>query len=246
MECGGGPSEPDVVQLSLADSHHAVHVLRLREGDLCEVVLDGHNAAVWEAVVERPVVPTRVLLKRVSEREGREACVVTLLQALPQVTKIDDIVNQGTQVGVNEFVLVEAKGSPRGAFDKAMSRCERWQRIAREAAKQSRQVSLPLVRVSRDGVEEARSLVRRGCHVAVLDPSPDAVDIREWTSRVSKISDCLHLAVCVGPEGGWMAEETDDYRQAGLAIVRLGRRILRTETAGPVATAVIRCMLGCM
>jgi 16S rRNA (uracil1498-N3)-methyltransferase len=227
------------VELSLPprDAYHAAHVLRLRPGDPCEVVIEP-SRVLFSALV------TRATDAQVEVRLGEVITVaggglwVTLIQALPELRSVDVIVAKGTEVGVDEFILVPAEGSPRVQEDRLDARLERWSKVALEAAKQSKQLAVPHVLVS--SLEQARAYASgAGWASVVLEPSaPDGLE--EVLARLGPVG---RLALWVGPEGGWTEDELAVLAGHGSDLARLGRRILRAETAGPVAAAVVRYAL---
>ena len=264
-----------VVSLSSEDARHARTVLRSRPGDVCEVVLEPWRVLVTAVVL---TVDGNVTLRLGEPEPGSspgdaEELAVVLVQALPRPADVDLIVEKGTEVGVDVFLLVPAQGSPPPSPDVPALRVERWRRIATEAAKQSKQLARPDV-VLAGSLEEALRLLpglvaapigsRSGAHV-VLPPEPASlrpvVSIILEPSAPGSLNEALAtfsnerartspselppaLAVWVGPEGGWTDAELAWFAAEGLPVARLGRRILRAQTAGPVAVALGRFTLG--
>lgn len=247
FESGDEPRCGGSARLSAGDWHHARRVLRLRQGEAVELVCAGAPGRVWEGRVDDIGHSPLIRLVRVLEEPASWGMRILLVQGMPALPKVDDIIDKGTQVGVDEFVLIAAEASPSGAIDKAESRLERWRRISREAAKQSRQPAVPAVTLAQRPDDLMRRLVQEAWWSLVLDPAADvsladALQLRgcEWGSQGT----VGRLAVWVGPEGGWASDELSLFLGAGIGTARLGRRILRAETAGPVAAAVIRFAVG--
>ncbi len=267
---GGERLCPDsVVTLSEVDSRHARSVLRLSVGSACEVVAEDQGR-VFVARVE--AVSDRVAV-RLDEELGRERALyeVLLAQSAPSPPKLDLVVKKGTEVGVDGFVFFPGDASTHVTFEKLNARLPRWERIAREAAKQSRRPRIPPVTVVA-GVHEALSSlaglrpasvggagVRESGRHIVLDPgavtslreallAPDGRAGGEGTapSQCSHGADAVskRIVLWVGPESGWSESEVLDFLDLGFPVVRLGRGVLRSETAGPVAAAVVRFALG--
>ncbi|MCE5254171.1 MAG: RNA methyltransferase [Actinomycetia bacterium] len=236
----GGHLEGVEVALSPEDSYHARRVLRLREGDLCEVVV---GAAVYAASV---VKATGVVTIRLDARlEGPEAGAdyhfqVGLVQALSRPAVMDQVFEKGTEVGASFFVLVRAAGSPRGPGPPGRERLARWQRIAQEAAKQSKQVTVPSVTFAGSLDDALRVPRESGVLSLVLEPAAS----HTLSEELQRQAPPARLALWVGPEGGWTAAESERFSGLGIQAVRLGRSVLRTETAGPVGVAVARLALG--
>jgi 16S rRNA (uracil1498-N3)-methyltransferase len=219
------PNTPDLVRLERGEAHHAVHVLRLREGEGF-IAFDGRGAE-WEAEVVS--VGDEVLARVVSERSPVSLPYrLTLYQGLPKADKMDRIVRTGTELGVSAFVPVIARRSvKRGA------RLDRWRRIAAEASRQSRRSEVPEVR---EPVTFAAVLGQFSRHATrlVLWEGGGVPVVRALTSG-GPLSD---IAVFVGPEGGLDRQEVDSLRRAG-TLCDLGPLVLRTETAGVAAAAIV-------
>ncbi len=243
---GAEPGGDMTVTLDAQDGHHATRVLRLRPGDPCEAVSMGDPTRIWRAVVAEAgqSVVLRLLADPVSA--APDPLRVALVQALPQSGKLDEVVEKGTEVGVDLFLFFPGLGSPRDALPRAARRVERWRRAAREAAKQSRQLAVPAVWVEEGAAGVAARLHDEGWISVVLEPSSQ-VDLGTWLQGPAfrtRGPEPWKLAVWVGPESGWAAPEVADLKRRGYEPVQLGRRILRTETAGLATIAAILYALG--
>ncbi len=231
---------PAEVTLDPTDSHHAMHVLRMQVGDACEVVV---GAAVYAASVSRAEAPVKVVLT--GRLQGLEAGAayrsqVGLVQLLSRPALFDQVLEKGTEVGAAFFVFVPA-GSARLSEQARASRSARWSRIVLEAAKQSKQTAVPEVEVM-ESVERALGWLRdRGIASLVLDPAAE-YGLREMLER--RADPDAPLALWVGPESGWSPTDREQFTVTGLGRARLGRGVLRTETAGPVAVAIARFVMG--
>lgn len=245
------------VVLDAEDSHHATRVLRLKPGDECEVVVGSGGGgrtdsvsggvAVYAATVCGSVDPMRVRLTARLE-SGHAGATYTkevgLFQALGRATAMEYALEKGTEVGASFFVFLKAAGSPKGSESPSAERLARWRRIVREAAKQSKQTAIPSVEVvdSLDvAVEES---LGAGISTCFLEPrAPECLD-RVVARHARDSTGVSRIVLWIGPEGGWAPEESGRLLAAGIQAARLGRSVLRTETAGPVAVAVARLALG--
>jgi 16S rRNA (uracil1498-N3)-methyltransferase len=234
------------VTLGAEDSHHALRVLRLRADDACEVVV---GAAVHAATV-RPAGGKTVQLLMGERLEGPEAGasyerMVALVQAVPRPSALDWTIEKSTEAGAGLIMLVQAAGSPRPAGKDAGGRQARWDRIAREAAKQSKQLVVPPVEAPVT-ISAALERVRALGLLPVLLDLDAGLNLYDLLAEPASAAPeaAVGVALWVGPESGWTAAERDGLVQAGVATARLGRGVLRTETAGPVAVAVARLALG--
>jgi len=165
---------------------------------------------------------------------------ITLFQGLPKGEKMELILQKGTELGVSEVIPFQADRSvSRIPADREEERLRRWQRIAGEAARQAGRPDIPTVRLAR-GMDEA-----------VRDADHDLKLLLWEAERATTLKETLaaHLrpasiAVIVGPEGGLTATEAEAARESGFIPVTLGRRILRTETAGIALLAILQYLFG--
>ena len=244
--------------LSDTDARHVRSVLRGRPGDPCEVVLTptaeagstlllspppGLLAAAHLAEVGREVV---VELDEVPRSTPTDRVRVVLCQALPQPSHVDQIVEKGTEVGVAVFVLFPADGSPRTGPDRLSERLPRWERISREAAKQSKQSVLPSVLVAAS-LDDALARVGDAQLGSLVFEPTGVLGVAAALSAAlpGAVAPPGVLALWVGPEGGWSEGELARFGTLdGVRLVTLGRRILRAETAGPVVAALAHFVAG--
>jgi 16S rRNA (uracil1498-N3)-methyltransferase len=246
-----------VLTLDAEDSYHALRVLRLRPGDECEVVV---GAAVYASTVLRASAGRdgEAVQVRLGERlEGPQVGAsyrqaVALIQALTRPSALDWSIEKSTEAGASLILLVQTAGSPRPA-GKESARQGRWARIAREAAKQSKQPAVPPVEVEPSFAAALERLRGLGLISVVLDPlaeqtlydlAASGAAVGGSESQGGAPSAGGGMALWVGPESGWTEDEMEELLRAGVARARLGRGVLRTETAGPVAVAVARLALG--
>ena len=238
-------SSPDLTgqefALSRTDAHHALRVLRLRRGDMCEVVV---GSAVYAATLQPGGDTVKVsLVRRLEELAAgpRYRHQVGIVQAVVKPSLIDQVIEKGTEVGASFFLLAPSAGSTRWEHVMKEERLTRWRRIAQEAAKQSKRLTVPVVGFSSSLDEAFHNLRHAGVLSVVLQP--DAVcGLRELLEEQAVSP--ARIALWVGPEGGWSPGEVKDFASRGMKPARLGRSVLRTETAGPVAVAVTRLVLG--
>jgi 16S rRNA (uracil1498-N3)-methyltransferase len=230
--------------LSPQDAHHVARVLRLRLGEQCEVVSPAGRVLVGEVVSSGEVV--RIVVRREATPAEIGATYrneVGIVQALARPAAVDLTVEKGTEVGASFFALVQAHGSPRAGGGDPAARLTRWNRVAMEAAKQSKQTAVPRIGYFPSVGEALRHVQQLGRHSVVLEPSAK----RPLTQVVDELArgpgERLGFALWIGPEGGWSAEELRTFADSRLPLARLGQSVLRTETAGPVAVTLTRLTL---
>jgi 16S rRNA (uracil1498-N3)-methyltransferase len=224
------------ITLTGAEAKHAA-VNRVRPGERVSV---GNGAGL---VVTGPVasVSPAELLVRIEDARSEPPATpeLWLVQALAKGDRDELAVQAATELGVAGVVPWAAERSVvRWEGPKRAKGEERWRAIVREASKQSLRAYLPEVRPLAGTAELAR-LAAAGETLLVLEPTAAerlaGVTLAEQTGRVYLV---------VGPEGGIAPGELDRLRQAGARLVRLGREVLRTSTAGPSALAVLSANSG--
>ena len=228
-----------VVSLPEEDARHACTVLRMKPGQQAEIILD--NGSRWSAEM-LSVSPKDVRLRLLSSLPSTEPSVfVTLYQGLPKSDKMDLIMQKAVELGVSRIVpvLMERCVSRPDPKDSAR-KLERWRKIVREAGKQSGRCLIPRV-------SEILTLKQ-----VLADPDLPAVNIVPWENAdgngplsFSKTHPGLSsVGVMIGPEGGIDQSEISLLEASGFIPVTLGKRILRTETAGLAAVSAIMCLYG--
>jgi 16S rRNA (uracil1498-N3)-methyltransferase len=218
------------VTLTGAEHRHLARVLRARPGD--EVtVFDGDGGEVEARVVrvDRSEVELALGARRVV---GGAAVALTLLCAVPRGPRMDFLVQKTAELGVARIVpLVMARSVARP--DGEAGRRGRWEKIAREAARQSGRADVPIVDAP----------LPLGAALAAPELPPRRLALSEGERARSLRSELggttpAPTALLVGPEGGFAAAELPAVEAAGFSPVGLGRRILRVETAAIVAVAL--------
>ena len=232
-----------IVMHKAEDLHHMMKVLRLKEGDEVDV----SDGVRWEyrAVIEslsREEAQLKILDKQAFAAEP--SVQVTLLQGIPKAGKMETIIQKCVELGVHEIVPVFMDRTvvvDRGKFGKKI---ERWNRVSAEAVKQCRRGIVPRVT---DPVK-TEDLLRDSDHCGMPDMFKefDLVLFPYENEKQATIKDVLRqaegprkVAIIIGPEGGFSDEEAVAIIGAGGVSVSLGRTILRTETAGMAALAMI-------
>jgi 16S rRNA (uracil1498-N3)-methyltransferase len=226
------------VTFDARQTRHLARVLRLGPGDTV-VASDGagHDYTVrLEAVRPRA---TGVVVG-LADAAADSPLAITLVQGLPKGDKLEAIVRAATELGVARVApALTARTVVRLAERQAAARLARWQRVAREAAKQCGRSAAPEVTPTRAlaaCLDEARGADLALCLWEGQAP-PLAAALAEAASP-------RRIAVLVGPEGGLEESEVDAARAHGWRVVGLGARILRTETAGPAIIAILQSRWG--
>jgi 16S rRNA (uracil1498-N3)-methyltransferase len=217
---------------------HLIRVLRAQTGMECDLVAGDR---VWRAVLSA-VSGDSVRFTLLSEVAAEAALPVTLLLSIFKFDRMEWIIEKATELGAERFVPMTARRSEKHLTQAAPARVERWRRVAREAAKQSRRSDVPVV-------EDVVTL-KAGVRIKAASPGLSLLLAEQERSttlyaamqQAGKGRTPVHLAV--GPEGGWTGEEESLFASEDWQAVSLGPRILRAETAGITAMAVVAAMLG--
>lgn len=231
----------ELLPLAPSDVHHLRDVLRLEadariavvepSGDASEVRLTSVGGGGVRAELVRSLTHSSVPR-------------VWLIQGLAKGEKMDLVVRQATELGVERIVpLASERSVVRLDARKAAERAERWRRIAAEAAKQSQQIRVPVVA---ELVGVSGLLATLSTCALVLLAWEDAVDASSIAAAVaaSNLDAPDTVAVIVGPEGGFTSQEAASMAANGARVVSLGPTVLRTETAGVVASALVLAARG--
>ena len=224
------------------EARHAVRVSRLRVG---EHILVGNGAGALGEGVVTAVDREHFIVRLESIRPDAqtEACATVLVQALAKGDRDERAVEQATEFGVDRIVPWQSERSiSRWDSRKEERGAAKWQRVAREAAKQSLRARIPVVERPTSLAELCVLAGSDGTRVLVLHPR-GARRLSDWTRDVLT-GDPGRLVVVVGPEGGFSDGELDALQASGAEAVRLGDAVLRTSSAGPAALALINAALG--
>lgn len=214
------------------DAHHAIKSLRVKIGE--NIILCDKNSFEHICKVEK-ISKDEVLLSAIkSQKNTSESNIkITLYQALPKNDKMDLVVQKSVELGVFKIVPIETSRCISKPSEKSISKkIERWQKIAKEAAKQSGRGIIPNIS-SPLKLDEAISKIKDYDKSLVF-----------YENGGEKIKNSLktydkNISIFIGPEGGFETEEIDKLKSFGATISTLGTRILRTETASLAAISVI-------
>jgi 16S rRNA (uracil1498-N3)-methyltransferase len=223
-----------VCTLSEDAAHHAIHVLRLREGD--DVTLfngRGGEFAARIASIQRLRIVIDLLQHRPVEREA--PLRVTLVQGVSAGERMDSTVRKAVELGVAAIQpVLAARSVARPKGDRAEGRRAHWQKVVIAACEQC----------GRNRIPEVHPLIQVGDYradgaAARILLSPQA------TLKLSEaVKDATTFTLAAGPEAGFTAEEEAALAAAGFVPASLGPRVLRTETAAVAALAVLSALRG--
>lgn len=217
--------------------HHLARVLRLGVGASLQL-FDGQGHR-WPATI-RELGTERAVLALGPPEEAPPAPELTLAQGLAKGDKLELVVQKATELGVSRVVpLALARSVVKLTPEKGEERAGRWRKIAEEAARQCGRADVPAVESPVTLPSFLAAAQFRGEAVALLHEG-ETTRLSVWARAQAG----RPLAIVVGPEGGLAPQELALAVAAGAAVVGLGPRVLRTETAGLAALAVLLHVAG--
>jgi 16S rRNA (uracil1498-N3)-methyltransferase len=233
----GVPLEPGcVTELGSDAAHHVLKVLRLRVGDPL-VVFDGHGnefAAEIEACAHSRV---RVRVLEPRPAVGESPLRITLVQAVSRTDRMDWTLQKATELGVHAIVpVLSARSVVKLDGEQARRKLEHWRAIVVNACEQCARSTLPIVR---EPEPLASYLIRPRLSRRSIVLEPAGAD--ELAAAPGGDGD---LELLIGPEGGFESAELELAQRSGFTALRLGPRVLRTETAGVAAIAILQALHG--
>ena len=165
---------------------------------------------------------------------------IILIICLLKGEKLDLVVQKATELGVSEIVFVASKRAISKAKDFNFShKCERYNKIAKEAAQQSHRLSVPVINRLIDFNELGEIIADK----KIIAYEKEDGKTENMINIVSNLSSGESLAILIGPEGGFEKSEVDFAASLKYKSVSLGKRILRAETAAIYSLSVISCLL---
>lgn len=217
------------------DHHHLSRVLRMRPGEKA-LIMDGEGRAGRAAVVAVGPSASTVKVEAISCVE-KETPLFHLFQALPAGKKMEAAIQACVELGVDTVTPFASERS-RPLRAASPEKVEKWRRVAREASRLARRPFLPLVAGPLAWGELLEEIAEKD---AVLF-ADEAGGMRP--SQALEKEAVTEVCLVVGPEGGFTPREREDLGSAGAVPVTLGGNVLRTEAAGLVLLAAVRCRCG--
>jgi 16S rRNA (uracil1498-N3)-methyltransferase len=217
---------------------HLIRVLRAQAGTEFDIVAGDR---VWRSVIAG-ISGDTVRFTLLAEVEADRALPITLLLSIFKFDRMEWILEKATELGVERFTPITASRSEKHLAQAAQGRVERWRRIVREAAKQSRRSDVPVIDDPVALRDAARSEREKRPLLLLLAEQEKVTTLRMAMEQADQ-EPASGVSLAVGPEGGWTANEEALFVSEGWRPVSLGPRILRAETAGIAATAVVAALL---
>lgn len=216
------------------DHNHICNVLRMQLGDTFLVSCEGTSSLCRLTQIRDDSVEAEIV--EADYRNTELPVRFYLFQGLPKGDKLELIIQKTVELGVAGIVPVEMSRCVMKLDEKKKkARRERWQSIAESAAKQSKRNVIPQVS---DVLTYKQAMDKAAELDLFLVPYENERGMAATREALSRIKSGMSVGILVGPEGGFDDKEIELARQAGAAVISLGSRILRAETAAVTAVAL--------
>ncbi|AXI82626.1 16S rRNA (uracil(1498)-N(3))-methyltransferase [Xylella taiwanensis] len=218
-------------------TNHLLRVLRLCEGDTCVLFNgDGHDYSTRLIVKGRR--EARVRIEGVAEVCNESPLAITLVQAIARGEKMDLILQKATELGIAAIVPVDTERTGvRLDGERLAKRLAHWSKVVISACEQCGRARVPAVQMPH-ALQALRETLHPDTLRLILDPQSE-----HRLATLSRLTPSA-VTIAIGPEGGWSPRDLEILKDAGFIGFGLGPRILRTETAGLAAIAVLQAQLG--
>lgn len=230
----------NILTITGSDINHIKNVIRKNTRD--ELICFDSSGNEYICIIKEFLQGAILLeVKGTKQLETESNINITLGQCLPKSSKMDEIIQKSTELGVSEiFPILSERSVAKG------EKTERWQKIAKEASEQSGRYIVPRI----NPLVTFDDYIGAYCNTPLPIITPVRIIAWEGESGNSlksvlhgrdnpRVVPTLSISIIIGPEGGFSSNEIDKARSHGFIPVSLGKRILRTETAGPAMIAMI-------
>lgn len=222
------------IKIEGGDAKHLKTILRAQVGEKISVVTESKEYIAELEVINKEDIICTLVEETMANNETK--INITLCQGIPKQTKMESIIQQNVELGIKSFIplITERTVVRLNEKEREKKKLDRWQKIAKESAKQSKRNIIPSV----NDIMTVKELIEK-------IKNEDAVVIVPYELEdIKLLKDVLqepkqNYYIVIGPEGGFDIKEIEMFQEIGAHIVTLGKRILRTETAGIVTAAVV-------
>ncbi len=222
------------------DVNHMKNVLRMREGEHFSAA--DENGICYECAVET-LEKHQVTANILEKKEGGTelSSKIYLFQGLPKSDKMELIIQKAVELGAYQIIPVATKRAiVKLDAKKEASKLKRWQAIAEGAAKQSGRMIIPQISEVKTYGEALQMAKELDVNVIPYECARGMEGTREI---FGSIKPGMSVGIFIGPEGGWEESEVEKAKELNIHPVTLGRRILRTETAGLTTLSILMYLL---
>jgi 16S rRNA (uracil1498-N3)-methyltransferase len=232
--CSDDKIQNDRVSVVGGDARHLKTILRAKVGDIISIVTECHEFTAKISDMDEDDIICEIIDEIETSNETK--INITLCQGIPKLTKMETIIQQNVELGVKRFIplITERTVVKLKDKDRELKKLERWKKIAKESAKQSKRNIVPTVENITTVKELCKQLKSEDAEIIVPYELEDMKLLKEVLMEPKE-----NYYIIIGPEGGFDIKEIEMFKELGAQIVTLGKRILRTETAGLVASTVV-------
>ena len=229
------------IAITGSDVRHIKNVLRMKAGEEASFS-DGVNPFTHHAVLAE-ISDEIIYFDLIYTQEANQelSARIYLFQSLPKADKMELVIQKAVELGVHEIIPVAtARSIVKLDAKKAQAKRQRWQSISEAAAKQCHRQSIPLI----NGIMNFTDALKWAEKMELRMIPYEMADNMEKTKKsIQSIKSGQTVAIFIGPEGGFSADEIKLAIKAGITPITMGRRILRTETAAFVILSWIMYQL---
>ena len=223
--------QDELLTITGPEVNHIRNVMRLKPGEEISVSIGGDGKEYRYGIESYTEDSVLCRLRFVKDKEVELPVKVLLFQGLPKADKMDLIVQKAVELGAAEIIPVSMERCVvKLDAGKAAKKTARWQTIAESAASQSRRSIIPRV-LAPMSMKEAVEYAKEQTEVRVIpyELQEDDGSVKQY---LESLKEGQSVSIFIGPEGGFAPGEVELAKEAGIQPISLGRRILRTETAG--------------
>lgn len=223
--------QDELLTITGPEVNHIRNVMRLKPGEEISVSIGGDGKEYRYGIESYTEDSVLCRLRFVKDKEVELPVKVLLFQGLPKADKMDLIVQKAVELGAAEIIPVSMERCVvKLDAGKAAKKTARWQTIAESAASQSRRSIIPRV-LAPMSMREAVEYAKEQTEVRVIpyELQEDDGSVKQY---LESLKEGQSVSIFIGPEGGFAPGEVELAKEAGIWPISLGRRILRTETAG--------------
>lgn len=230
----------DFAYIEKEDIRHLTRVLRIKSGD--KIVINDFKGNDYIGIIDDiDSDDIKVDLTEKLEENNESGIKVTLFQGFPKSNKLDLIVQKATELGINVITpLLTDRVVVKNA--KEFKKKDRLEKIALESSKQSKRSIIPTI-TDPINIKELEKLYKDFDVIIVPYENSEGYGIKDIYTKYEEVK---NIAIVIGPEGGFSAGEIEFLKEIGSEVITLGKRILRTETAGFVALSFVQLIYGDM
>ena len=223
--------QDELLTITGPEVNHIRNVMRLKPGEEISVSIGGDGKEYRYGIESYTEDSVLCRLRFVKDKEVELPVKVLLFQGLPKADKMDLIVQKAVELGAAEIIPVSMERCVvKLDAGKSAKKTARWQTIAESAASQSRRSIIPRI-LAPMSMKEAVEYAKEQTEVRVIpyELQEDDGSVKQY---LESLKEGQSVSIFIGPEGGFAPGEVELAKEAGIRPISLGRRILRTETAG--------------